>query len=201
MPKVTKHTAPFDLYDRGLRVDKGDGKKPRLNRSKPADEKDTVWCPKGETYYTWEFRFGGSHRSRTYPKQSQLTQSNYLSQAYSLQEEVEDEVCPDNCEELQSLIDEWVGTLEGIRDECQDSFDNMPEGLQQGDTGQLLEARVNACDEAISNLQGVDTSYDGEGEDSEEGSEEMQEYEEGLKEFLDEAFEEARTCISDMEVE
>lgn len=193
MATVKTRIAPYDLYTMGLRVDKGDGKKPRLNRSKPADEKDTVWCPKGETYYTWSFRYGGEYRSRTYPKQSQLTQSSYLSQVYALQEDVEETVCPDTCDELQCLIDDWVTYLEGVRDECQESFDNMPEGLQQGDTGQLLEARITTCDEVISNLQNVDTSYD---EDSEEDADG-----EGLQQFLEEAFEEATCNITGMEVE
>ena len=37
----------------------------------------------------------------------------------------------------QSIADE----LSDIRDETQDSLDNMPYGLQEGDTGQLLQER------------------------------------------------------------
>lgn len=42
--------------------------------------------------------------------------------------------------------------LESIRDEEQEAFDNMPEGMQQGERGTAMEAAVQELDEAIDGL-------------------------------------------------
>lgn len=112
---------------------------------------------KGESYYWWKFkaRYGNSPRkmSKTRPRPSQLTQSEYLSQALALQERVED-LAPDS-----TLPDELPGVIDDLRslgDEQGDKLDNMPEGLQQGDTGQLLEQRRDACNEYANALESID---------------------------------------------
>lgn len=121
---------------------------------------------KGEPYYWWSFRFGGKHRSKTAPKPSQLTQSSFWSGVYSAQERAEK--VPDfDC--LSSDRDEIVSDLESLRDETQEKFDNMPEGLQQGETGQTLEERVSALEDVISELEGVDCDVDL-GDDIEDGA-------------------------------
>jgi len=47
-----------------------------------------------------------------------------------------------------------------IRDDTQGKYDNMPEPLQQGDTGQLLKNRVSEIEQMISDLEGIDTEND-----------------------------------------
>jgi uncharacterized coiled-coil DUF342 family protein len=56
--------------------------------------------------------------------------------------------------ELENLQSE----IETLRDEEQEKFDNMPEGLQQGDNGQAIEQAANDLDEAAGN---VGASIDG----------------------------------------
>lgn len=83
------------------------------------------------------------------------------------------------CDEstAQSIADE----LSNIRDNTQDSLDNMPEGLQEGDTGQLLQERIDSLDNVISELEAIDYENIKEGElgdleyesMSDEGREEM----------------------------
>jgi len=53
--------------------------------------------------------------------------------------------------ELQALPDlsEIKDRLETLKDEEQEAFDNMSEGLQQSDRGQQMEAAVSAMEEAI----------------------------------------------------
>lgn len=58
---------------------------------------------------------------------------------------------PDECGR-----DSIVSDLESLRDDLQDRLDNMPEGLQQGDTGQLLQERIDCLDSAISELEDID---------------------------------------------
>ena len=53
--------------------------------------------------------------------------------------------------------DDIKNELETLRDEEQESFDNMPEGLQQGDRGQAMEEAIGELEEAISALEEFDT--------------------------------------------
>lgn len=131
---------------------------PKVHHVKKA-LKDNRVCKKGESYYWWKVKTGpasGIRRmSKTYPKSSQLTTSEFLGSVYSLQEEMADAKF-DTIEDLQAAVEDWVSQIEEIRDNCQEKFDNMPEGLQQGETGQLLEERVSLMDDWANNLQGVD---------------------------------------------
>ncbi len=113
---------------------------------------------KGDSYYWWSFRFGGTHRSKTAPKRSQLTQSNFLSQLYDIEDELNDLSADDG---LPDTIADLSQRLRALASECEDALSNMPEGLQQGDTGQLLQERADACNSAADELEGVDTEYPG----------------------------------------
>lgn len=116
-------------------------------------QKDNDAVKKGESYWWWSFRFGGKHFSKERPKPSQLTQSAYTSTALSIQEDAEQ--TPD-FDDIEDAIENLKSSIDDLMNETQGSFDNMPEGLQQGDTGQLLEERVQACESAISELESVD---------------------------------------------
>ena len=78
----------------------------------------------------------------------------------------------------QEIADE----LSNIQDECQDSLDNMPEGLQEGDTGQLLQERIDTLGDVISELESI--SYESIKEEAE--SDFDSEYEEGTPEYQNE---------------
>ena len=66
-------------------------------------------------------------------------------------------------EELKTLKDEIESGLETVRDEEQEYYDNMPEGLQQSDRGYRAEEAANSLTEALGQLQDIDldelTSY------------------------------------------
>ena len=56
----------------------------------------------------------------------------------------------------QDLMDKLADArdaVEQIRDEEQESFDNMPECLQEADRGQQAQAGLDQLDEAFSDLQ------------------------------------------------
>lgn len=116
---------------------------------------------KGDSYVWWKFRRGGVQvrcsKATCHPKASDLTQSEFWGAVYSLQESVKSFTTADD---VESCIEDLKGEIETLRDECQEKFDNMPEGLQQGDTGQLLEERIGACDDVISQLEGIETDYE-----------------------------------------
>lgn len=55
----------------------------------------------------------------------------------------------------EGTVDEIATALEEIRDQQQDSLDNMPEQLQEGDTGQMLQERIDSLDCAIEELNNI----------------------------------------------
>ena len=113
---------------------------------------------KGDRYYWWEFRYAGKRMSTTYPKASQLTTSAHKGGCYSIQEQVERLTL----EEIKNAYDvsEIVSDIESLRDEAQNSLDNMPEQLQQAPTGELLQSRIDAMDQWVSEFEGVDLEID-----------------------------------------
>lgn len=117
--------------------------------------KDNPAVKKGESYFWWKFRYGGKRYSATRPRQSQLTQSAYFGQLYSLQEMIEDYEVNDN-DDFTSLRDEVASELDNLRDETQGSLDNMPESLTYSPTGELLQERVDACENAQSEVENID---------------------------------------------
>ena len=70
-------------------------------------------------------------------------------------------------EELNSMISDYKETfadvrtmVEEIRDEEQEKFDNLSEGLQASEKGQTLEATVSALDEALTAIDPIDEIED-----------------------------------------
>lgn len=52
----------------------------------------------------------------------------------------------------QLEISKQFVVIEQIKDEIQDSFDNMPEDLQQGDKGQEIKSAISTLEDILSNL-------------------------------------------------
>lgn len=120
----------------------------------------------GDEYWWASFRRGASSFKRFWkspPRRSQLTQSETLSEVYSLQEEIEDYRVTDkegnlacDIEDLKAQLEQWALQAEEIGSTCQDKLDNMPEGLQQGDSGQRLQEYIDAMEQWASDLQSID---------------------------------------------
>jgi hypothetical protein len=116
----------------------------------------------GDTYYWWKTRRPGARSgirrvSKTYPKQSELTASDFWKSVYQLQESM---AAPDggftDASELESSRDDWANEARQIGEEQQDKFDNMPEGLQQGSTGEMLQERAQACEAWADEIERVE---------------------------------------------
>lgn len=127
---------------------------PRVNHVKKA-RKDNPVCKRGESYFWWKFRYGGKRYSLTRPRPSQLTQSAYYGAVRSLIERIEDSSIGD-FEEFESLADEVKDELQTIGQECQDGLDNMPDSLQYSPTGELLQERIDACENAESEIECIE---------------------------------------------
>ncbi len=137
---------------------------PRINQVKKSRQQRTCHkCQKvieiGQPYKWAKPRYG-SKKIRCAVcvfKASELTQSEFLSQVYAIDETIA-EWTTDTC--FESAIEEVVGELEILRDECDDKLNNMPDQLQYAPTGQLLQERQDSCDEMIDELQGVELEVD-----------------------------------------
>jgi len=140
---------------------------PRVTFVKSA-RKDNPVCKKGESYYWWKFRYGGKRYSLRPPRPSQLTNSPYYGGIRSLVEMIEDAIVKDE-DTLTELRDEVRDRLEEIGSECQESLDNMPDSLMYSPTGELLQERVDACENAQSEVEMIDEfDFDEEDFDREE---------------------------------
>lgn len=112
---------------------------------------------KGDSYFWWKHRRKGSKNgykcySRTKPRRSQLTLSDYYRTAYTIEEGVEDAVAALADFVDESEIHELAATIRGAADEVrqleeeqQAKFDNLPESFRYGPSGDTLEGREECC--------------------------------------------------------
>lgn len=59
-------------------------------------------------------------------------------------------------EDLIAAREGWAEEARDIAQEQQDKFDNMPSQLQDGETGQLLQARADACNDWADAIEAVE---------------------------------------------
>jgi hypothetical protein len=121
---------------------------------------------KGDSYYWWKFRFGGKRTSKTYPKRSQLTQSDFLQRIY----EIEDQLSGASFSEpkdVETFIDEINSEL-SIDDIDVDDTDLDPEEATEDEVEEakqkVLEEKQeteheNWCNERAEEVNNI--SYNG----------------------------------------
>ena len=111
----------------------------------------------GESYFWWKFRFGGKHYSKTQPKPSQLTGSEFLSAVYAFGEDLE---AMEWSEDLEADVQSIAAELTDLASEQYDKLSNMPDGLQEGPTGELLQGRNDMVEEWANNLESINFEID-----------------------------------------
>lgn len=151
---------------------------------------------KGDEYYQWAIKSqrGGTvyrqHAKHGSVRQSQLTHSK-MSGAYAAIEGVEDAMrTAETCEDVAEALRGASSDIESVRDEYQESLDNMPEQLQQGDTGQQIQEKIDGLDEFAQNLNDAADECEGMHEDveePEEGEEPDEEQDGGLQNAIERA--------------
>lgn len=161
---------------------------PRVYMQKAAKDYPAEGITKGQTYYSWSVRTGPvggrTYRSATYPRPSQLN-FGFRGRLGDIELDMGNAQDP---EELRNFAE----ALRELGQECQESFDNMPEGLQQGDTGQLLEERAQGLEGWADEVEEAADTWENElsalGELAEAWATydtEYAEYEQALSEFED----------------
>lgn len=53
------------------------------------------------------------------------------------------------------MIDDAKSIIEEVKGEEEESYENMPEGMQNGEKGEKAQAAIDALDEAYSGLDSV----------------------------------------------
>lgn len=120
---------------------------------------------KGDTYLFYFQRYSKTSRGvKKYrhtacrPTRSELTGSEFLQAIYGAEDSFTAQVADLRAkkvaiEEFEQYIDDAVSELEQARDGCEERREAMPEGLQDSETGQLLEERMEKCNDTISELE------------------------------------------------
>ena len=107
---------------------------------------------KGDMYYFAAVKTGPysskTIRQKEPIKPSQLTNSEYLSRLYEWEESKN---AAESMEAAELLADE----IRELGEEQQEKLDDMPEGLQQGSTGELLQERADACEAAAEEIDQI----------------------------------------------
>jgi hypothetical protein len=184
---------------------------PRVHHVKAARKGNPV-VEAGQPYYWWKFRYGGKHYSTTYPKGSQLTQSEYLGAVRSLVEQRDAFSAADSGEgtpqervenakvDANILFEELRSGYEEQAEECRERQYNMPDALQESPTGALLGERAEACDAVSSEIDSAESQLDSveldtSGIDEAEGEDEVLDATESA---VEQAIDEIQTIVNDL---
>lgn len=136
---------------------------PKVHKVKARKDYPHFGIKKGDVHYNW-FLKTGPRMSREFrqiqpPRRSQLTTSEFLSTVYDIEDRL---AAIASLDDARSLVDE----LNQLADDQEERLSNMPEGLQQGDTGQMLERRAEGCREAANEIESIlDSASDDSPED------------------------------------
>lgn len=208
MPRVHTQVARTDRYRRGARIEDAKVKKGyRIDKSKPFDENDELFCKKGDTYYWWQFRNGGKNFSTTFPRQSQLTQSEFYGTVYGIMEGLQDLSASDFMDDPSSLEahkEEIESEISQLLEELEEKQSNLEEyeGLANSPVYELITERVEGIQSWLSDFENIDCDIDYESiqeevndnfEDEDEETRE-EEYRNRLEEVINEKIEEMRDC-------
>lgn len=63
-------------------------------------------------------------------------------------------------EEANGVLEELWGDIEAVRDEEQESFDNLPESIQGSERGQKAEEAISSLDTAYDDLEQIRSQLD-----------------------------------------
>jgi hypothetical protein len=118
---------------------------PRVKQVTAAKDYPKFGIVKGQKHYYWK-RKTGPRSSQEYrqvepPRIEQLTGSAYKIAIHHIEKQRDEITDPSGIDDLITAVEELAG-------EQREKFDNMPEGLQQGDTGQTLEQQADTLDAA-----------------------------------------------------
>jgi hypothetical protein len=111
----------------------------------------------GDPYFWASFKTGPRSSMkrvwRTMPKPSQLTMSEFKSRWREFGERMA-ELAEDDT--LHDALQEIASEIRDLGSEQEDKLSNMPDGLQQASTGELLQERADACANWADEIEGLE---------------------------------------------
>ncbi|KKN95576.1 hypothetical protein LCGC14_0174450 [marine sediment metagenome] len=102
---------------------------------------------KGDSYWWWKKWKKPIQRSKTKPTRSQLTNSPFLAQIYTIEDAMRETTDVD-------AIDGFITEFQEMLDEQEEALDNMPEQLQDDS---FPANRIESLEEVIETLENIDT--------------------------------------------
>jgi hypothetical protein len=116
----------------------------------------------GDSYYWWKFKTGGrggvKRVSKTRPRRSQLTQSEFYAAMYDAEDDLAGvvgrfEAGEADFNELAQALEDAASAVREAGENCQEKFNNLPEGFQNAETGERLQARADRCESIADELE------------------------------------------------
>jgi hypothetical protein len=136
----------------------------------------------GQQYYTWSFRYGGTHYQHKvcgFPRPSQLTQSK-IGAIYAAQEAAEDELSAltweDAGKDAQEILGPVAETAREVAQEYRDAADAM------GSAGEEMESKADDIESWADELEGVQAE---DWEEPDAGDKDAPTLEEAAQEWVD----------------
>lgn len=126
---------------------------------------------KGDQYWYVKIKTGPRSSRVMRQKEKFKPRQLFLSSLYEWQEQ---QGSLDSMENAQALAD----AIRELGEEQTSKKDGMPEGLQQGDTGQLLDTRAEACEAAASEIESIISDWESAKEEHEDAVEAFNRFEE-----------------------
>jgi hypothetical protein len=121
----------------------------------------------GDSYYYVKLRRGMPKRYfKERPPRSATTGSSFYSTLWDIEDVAIGKL--EASDDLKGNVEDISQQLRDLAQECQDSLDNMPEGLQQGSSGTMLQERVEALEAAADEFDNLDFDDKQEDETDEE---------------------------------
>lgn len=135
---------------------------PRVHFVRKA-RKDNPACKRGESYYWWKFRYGPKQYSKTQPKPSDLTQSEYLKVIYASQEDFSGLVDPtqmsaegdgheaitDALEAAENMLESIADDLEELVSQYEESASNIEEHFEYSELAENLRTAGDECQTTV----------------------------------------------------
>lgn len=150
----------------------------------------------GEQYRTvWNFYNSWDMHLSCYAKcpRSKWESSEYLGAIYDIQDNFD-----------ADDIDSTLSSLEDLKSELEDKLDNIPEQLRDASAGSLLQERIDAIDEAISDIEGYKYEYEEiqnkEWEDYKDDFDSEEDFESDKESELDDKASDIGDALSNLEI-
>ncbi len=140
---------------------------PRVTQRKAQQDYPEQGIKKGDLYYSWAFFRQPLMRSKTAPTREQLTQNETILRVYALQNSASTQLNgASTLSELEEIVSSLSSEISEIASEEESKLDDMNEGMKASQVGSDMQERVDAYNQAASDLDSMDFSAE-EDEDEE----------------------------------